>query len=126
MFSTWIAISIVIAAVYALGSMKQHSRGIVITVFIGMLHGLGFSFVLREILGVNSPNLWVSLLSFNVGVELGQLAIVLLLWPVLYLIGRKYPAVSTPFKWTVALPCIGIAAFWSGQRGIEFLSILAG
>ena len=123
---TGIAISIVIAAVYALGSNKAHSRGIVITVLIGMLHGLGFSFVLREILGVNSPNLWLSLLSFNVGVELGQLAIVLLLWPLLYVIGRKFPMIMSPIKWAIALPCIGIAAFWSGQRGLEFINTLVG
>ena len=123
---TGIAISIVIAAVYALGSNKAHSRGIVITVLIGMLHGLGFSFVLREILGVNSPNLWLSLLSFNVGVELGQLAIVVLLWPLLYVIGRKFPMAMSPIKWAIALPCIGIAAFWSGQRGLEFINTLVG
>ncbi|OED42939.1 hypothetical protein AB833_04825 [Chromatiales bacterium (ex Bugula neritina AB1)] len=123
---TGIAISIVIAAVYAIGSTTAHGKGVVITVLIGMLHGLGFSFVLREILGVSSPNLWVSLLSFNVGVELGQLAVVVMLWPLLYLIGRNFPAVVVPVKWVIALPCIGIAAFWSGQRGLEFLTALLG
>lgn len=123
---TGIAISIVIAAVFALGSIKAQSRGIVITVLIGMLHGLGFSFVLREILGVDSPNLWVSLLSFNVGVELGQLAIVVLLWPLLYVIGRKFPDAISPVKWVIALPCIGIAAFWSGQRGLDFINAVLG
>ncbi len=123
---TGIAISIVIAAVYALGSNKAQSKGVLITVLIGMLHGLGFSFVLREILGVNSPNLWMSLLSFNVGVEIGQLAVVLLLWPLLYVIGRKFPVAVSPIKWAIALPCIGLAAFWSGQRGLEFLNALIG
>ena len=123
---TSIAISIVIAAVIALGSIKAQSKGFIITVLIGMLHGLGFSFILREILGVNSPNLWVSLLSFNVGVELGQLAIVLLLWPLLYLIGRKFPGAVSPVKWAIALPCIGIAAFWSGQRGLDFINAVIG
>ncbi len=123
---TGIAISIVIAAVYALGSNKAHSKGILITVLIGMLHGLGFSFVLREILSVNSPDLWLSLLSFNVGVEIGQLAVVVLFWPLLYLVGRKFPEAVSPVKWAIALPCIGIAAFWSGQRGLEFLNALVG
>ncbi len=127
-----IAISIVIAAVFALGNLKvkspdkARSKGIVITVLIGMLHGLGFSFVLREILGVNSPNLWLSLLSFNIGVEIGQLAIVVLLWPLLYLIRRSIPAAIEAVTWAIALPCIGIAAYWSGQRGLEFINSLMG
>lgn len=123
---TGIAISIVIAAVYAIGSVRDQSKGLIITVLVGMLHGLGFSFVLREILGINSPNLWMSLLSFNVGVEIGQLGVVLLLWPILYLIRRKLPAALVPVKWAIALPCIGIAAFWCGQRGIEFFNATAG
>lgn len=123
---TGIAVSIVVAAVYAISSAKQQSKGIAVTVLIGMLHGLGFSFMLREILGVNSPDLWLSLLSFNVGVEIGQLAVVLLLWPLLYLIGRKFPSIVVSVKWIIAVPCIGIAAFWSGQRGIDFLNAFVG
>lgn len=42
---------------------------------VGLLHGLGFSFVLSEILGPGAPGLLFSLASFTVGIELGQLAI---------------------------------------------------
>ena len=40
----------------------------------GLVHGFGFSFALRETLQFAGAHLLTSLLSFNVGVELGQLA----------------------------------------------------
>ena len=89
-----------------------------------MLHGLGFSFVLQEILSVTSSNIWISLLSFNVGVEIGQLAIVLVLWPLLYLIGKYFPHKLMAVKWVIALPCIVIAAVWSGQRLIGLMNTI--
>ena len=80
--------------------------------------------MLQEILGINSPNIWVSLLSFNVGVELGQLLIVLLLWPILFLIGRYKSQWYIVAKWLIALPCIAIAAFWTGERVIGLLGVV--
>lgn len=127
LIETAIALSIVAAAIYALGVHKdnQHnSSGFLITFLIGILHGLGFSFVLQEILGVTSPNIWISLLSFNIGVEIGQLLIVLLLWPLLYVINKRKPALYSSIKWIIAMPCLGIAAYWSGQRFLSFLALV--
>ena len=50
---------------------------------LGLLHGFGFSSVLLD-LGLPSDQLVSSLLGFNLGVELGQLAIVLAALPILY------------------------------------------
>lgn len=125
LIETGIALSIILAALLALNTstMETPSKSsFVLTTLIGMLHGLGFSFVLQEILSVTSSNIWISLLSFNVGVEIGQLAIVLLLWPLLYLIGKLRPHSLMTVKWIVALPCIVIAAFWSGQRLLGLVS----
>jgi hypothetical protein len=49
----------------------------------GLVHGFGFSFALRETLQFAGEHLITSLLAFNVGVELGQLLVLLLLVPVL-------------------------------------------
>ena len=49
----------------------------------GLVHGFGFSFALRETLQFAGSHLLTSLLSFNIGVELGQLLVLLLLIPVL-------------------------------------------
>ena len=110
-----IALSIIYAAVIALVGRKERSAFLV-TSAIGLLHGLGFSFVLQEILQVDSPNLWQSLLAFNIGVEIGQVAIILLVWPVLYLLFRMSAQVGRTIRWVIALPCIAIAALWSGER----------
>jgi len=127
LIETGIALSIIFAALMALtsDSNKTSSRNsFVLTMLIGMLHGLGFSFLLQEILSVTSSNIWISLLAFNVGVEIGQLAIVLLLWPLLYIVGKMLPHRLIAVKWIIALPCIVIAAFWSGQRMLGFINTI--
>jgi len=124
---TGIALSIILAALLALNSDSKRSTsksGLVLTTLVGMVHGLGFSFVLQEILSVTSSNIWLSLLSFNVGVEIGQLGIVLLLWPLLYLIGKYAPNRLMAVKWVIAVPCIVLAAFWMGQRALELIDTI--
>jgi uncharacterized membrane-anchored protein YitT (DUF2179 family) len=54
----------------------------------GLIHGFGFSFALRETLQFAGTHLLTSLLSFNVGVELGQLLVLALMIPVLSLLFR--------------------------------------
>ena len=49
----------------------------------GMVHGFGFSFALRETLQFAGSHLLTSLLAFNIGVELGQLLVLLFLIPML-------------------------------------------
>ena len=69
---TAIAASVLYAAVAAI---FKKSASILVYTAIGLLHGLGFSFVLGEILGRNAPDLIPALLAFNIGIELGQLII---------------------------------------------------
>ena len=54
----------------------------------GLVHGFGFSFALRETLQFAGSHLLVSLLAFNVGVELGQLLVLALLIPALVFLFR--------------------------------------
>ena len=54
----------------------------------GLVHGFGFSFALRDTLQFAGTHLLTSLLSFNVGVELGQVVVLLLLIPALELLFR--------------------------------------
>jgi hypothetical protein len=55
------------------------------------VHGLGFSSVLREI-GLPARGLVLSLLAFNLGVEVGQLAVVSLVLPLVLGLARRAPA----------------------------------
>lgn len=74
-----IAASVVLAAASNLTKGLIHLRWQIAFVF-GLIHGFGFASVLAD-LGLPSDQLVVALLSFNVGVELGQLAIVLAFFP---------------------------------------------
>jgi hypothetical protein len=59
-----------------------------VTFGFGLVHGFGFSFALRQTLQFAGSHLLTSLLSFNVGVELGQLLVLVLLIPALGLLFR--------------------------------------
>lgn len=59
----------------------------VLTFIFGLIHGFGFANVLRE-LGLPSTGLLASLLAFNVGVEIGQIVIVAILFPLVLWSGR--------------------------------------
>jgi hypothetical protein len=54
----------------------------------GLVHGFGFSFALRETLQLAGSHLLTSLVSFNIGVEIGQLLVLLLLIPMLQILFR--------------------------------------
>jgi hypothetical protein len=77
-----IAVTVVLGALNNLFPVVTQRRWLVAFVF-GLVHGLGFASVLRD-LGLEQGSLALALLGFNVGVELGQLAIVLVLVPIAY------------------------------------------
>ena len=124
---TGIALSIIYAAVVALVQLNNKSQltgsgGIVVTIAIGLLHGLGFSFVLREILGLQTANIWASLLSFNIGVEVGQLCIVLVLWPILFLLAKVNRLWHRALVWSLGVISIALASVWAGRRVVAVVS----
>lgn len=82
LIETLIALSIVWMALENVVGAKLERRWIVAFGF-GLVHGFGFSFALRESLQFAGAHLAASLLAFNVGVELGQLAVIALAVPVL-------------------------------------------
>ncbi|HLB36182.1 MAG TPA: HupE/UreJ family protein [Gemmatimonadales bacterium] len=82
-----IALSILYAAIENIIGTKLQRRWLVAFGF-GLVHGFGFSFVLRESLQFAGSHLTMSLLTFNIGVELGQLFILALGLPMLNLLFR--------------------------------------
>jgi hypothetical protein len=82
-----IAMSIVYMALENI-VVEQPARRWIITFFFGLVHGFGFSFVLRNTLQFAGSHVLTSLLSFNVGVEIGQLFVLLLFVPGLNLLFR--------------------------------------
>ncbi len=88
LIETLIAMSIVYMALENIvGGTTVHRRWMIAFGF-GLVHGFGFSFALRETLQFAGSHLLTSLLSFNIGVELGQLSVLLLLIPLLEAVFR--------------------------------------
>jgi hypothetical protein len=127
---TGIALSIIYVAVVAIvpnfkpswQQIKSEWTVVSVTGVIGLLHGLGFSFVLQNILQVTSPNIWQSLVAFNVGVELGQLLIVIAAVLVFYLISLLGASVTKINTYIVAGLCAAIASYWVIERGGNVLA----
>ena len=88
---TLIALSIVFMAVENIMGAKLRRRWLVAFGF-GLIHGFGFSFALQESLQFAGAHLVTSLLSFNVGVELGQIGVLLVAVPLVGLLFRHLVA----------------------------------
>jgi hypothetical protein len=86
-----------------------------VTFAFGLVHGFGFSFALRQTLQFAGSHLLTSLLSFNLGVELGQLLVLVLLVPALDLLFRYVVAERTG---TIILSALvaHTAWHWTNQR----------
>jgi hypothetical protein len=92
LIETLIAVSIVYMALENIvGGATVHRRWMIAFGF-GLVHGFGFSFALRETLQFAGSHLLASLVAFNIGVELGQLLVLVLLIPVLELLFRRVVA----------------------------------
>jgi hypothetical protein len=111
------------------------------------VHGFGFSFALKETLQFAGDHLVTSLLAFNLGVEIGQLAVLLVLLPALgllfhYLIPERVGIIvlsalvlHTGWHWMLERgeqlakfpwPRIDAALLASAMRGLMALLVLAG
>jgi hypothetical protein len=88
LIETLIAMSIVYMALENIAGGSTVNRRWMITFGFGLVHGFGFSFALRQSLQFAGSHLLTSLLSFNVGVELGQLLVLVLLIPILDILFR--------------------------------------
>ncbi|HEY0954617.1 MAG TPA: HupE/UreJ family protein, partial [Roseateles sp.] len=110
-----IALSIVLVAGEALHQRNTAARRwpALVAFLFGLVHGLGFAGALQEI-GLPENHLLVALLTFNVGVEIGQLMTVGACW-CLWRLASRWPAARR--MRTALLYMIGsIAAYWSWLR----------
>ena len=109
-----IALSIAVAAADLLWPIFRERIWWVVFVF-GLFHGMGFASVLSSI-GVPAGYMAYSLLAFNIGVELGQLAIVCIAFPLLYALrqGWFYQRLFLPAS---ASLMILVSLYWFIERG---------
>jgi hypothetical protein len=143
---TLIAVTILYMALENIVGSKVERRWILAFAF-GLVHGFGFSFALRESLQFTGDHLLVSLLAFNVGVEIGQLAVLAVLIPALDLLLRYVVAerlgiiilsalvAHTAWHWMTEradqlakfpFPPLDAALLASAMRGLMAVLILGG
>jgi HupE / UreJ protein len=110
-----IALSIVLVASEALSKRETLSRRLpaAVAFIFGLVHGLGFAGALQEI-GLPQQHLVAALLTFNVGVELGQLFAVAAVWSLLWLLRQQswLPILRVPSLYLIG----SLAAYWSLLR----------
>lgn len=87
LIETLIAVSILYMALENIVGSSLQRRWLIALGF-GLVHGFGFSFALRQTLQFAGSHLLTSLLSFNIGVELGQVLVLVVLVPVLEILFR--------------------------------------
>lgn len=113
---TAIAASVVLAALNNLYPLVDRRLWLVAFGF-GLIHGLGFAGALAE-LGLPQQAMQLSLLAFNLGVELGQLAIVAVFLPMAFLL--RGTSLYPPLVLRAGSTAIAtIACFWLIERGLD-------
>jgi hypothetical protein len=116
-----IAASVILAALNNLWPLVHRWRALVAFGF-GLIHGFGFASVLAD-LGLPQGALVLSLVGFNVGVELGQLAIVAAFLPLAYALRRGLFYRRVVLAGGSALIAL-IAMVWLAERALD-LKLLA-
>jgi len=112
---TVIAISIIAAAVHNIRPVYPN-REYLLAFGFGIFHGLGFAGLLSD-LGLDRTNRVWSLLGFNVGVEIGQIFIIALVFPTLFVLRR-----TRTYRWLMpagSLACAAVAFVWMLERIFE-------
>ena len=109
-----IAFSIALAALHNIIPVFKNKEWMIAFGF-GLFHGFGFASVLGE-KGLSGDYMVLSLLGFNVGVEIGQVLIICAVFPVLFLFRKQklYPA----FIKYGSILLIIIALHWTIERGL--------
>ena len=111
-----IALSVVLAAANNLWPVVAHRRWVVAFCF-GLIHGFGFASVLAE-LGLPTDALALSLIGFNLGVEVGQLAIVAAFLPLAYLLRQTPFYQRGVFVWGSVLTIL-VSLVWLIERAFD-------
>ena len=110
-----IALSIAYVALENVFVSRLRPSRIGIVFLFGLVHGLGFAGALAG-LGLPSNSYLTSLLAFNVGVEFGQLTVILIAW---FLIGKWFGKKPYYHKYIVtplSLLIAAIALYWFAER----------
>jgi hypothetical protein len=110
-----IALSIAFVAIENILLNELKPWRVVIVFFFGLVHGLGFASALNEV-GLPGNNFYTSILAFNVGVELGQLIVILLVFGLLIIPFGKRLNFKKQFVYPLSIMIALIAGYWTVER----------
>jgi HupE / UreJ protein len=108
-----IAVSITVSAIHAIRPIFNNKE-IFIAAGFGLVHGLAFANTLKE-LGLETSNFILSIFGFNLGVEIFQILIVILVFPILLLLAQKTTKYSL-FRTIGAVIAIFASFYWLWER----------
>jgi hypothetical protein len=114
-----IALSIAYVAIENVMTSELHAWRPVVVFGFGLLHGMGFAGVLQEI-GMPRSEFLAALIAFNVGVELGQLAVITLAFFLTGLWLRNKAWYRRGFVIPASILIAAIGLYWTGERVIDY------
>lgn len=110
-----IALSIAYIAIENLTTTYVRASRVAIVFAFGLLHGMGFAGVLKE-LGLPRSQFLPALVSFNLGVELGQLSVIASAYVLVGWWVTKRPSYRREFVVPASLAIAATGIFWTVQR----------
>jgi len=110
-----IAISIALAAIHNIFPLVSGREWLIAFIF-GLFHGFGFAGILAE-KGLGGNYLAISVFGFNLGVEIGQVVIIALIFPILFLLRKTFLYPKIRVYGSIFL--ILIAIYWFTERAFD-------
>ena len=110
-----IALSIVFVAIENLVINQLKAWRLLVVFLFGLVHGLGFASSLNET-GLPRNRFFSSILSFNLGVEIGQIMIILVVFGLLVLPFRKTGNYKKTIVYPASILIAMIASYWTIER----------
>lgn len=110
-----IALSIMFVAIENMITDQLKPSRIAVVFLFGLIHGMGFASVLSD-LGMPQNRFFTSLIMFNVGVELGQITVILIAW----LLAGKWFSQKPWYRKRIVMPVSAVIAaiglYWTIER----------
>lgn len=110
-----ISLSIVFVAVENIILNKLKPWRVLIVFFFGLVHGMGFASALSEV-GLPRNNFFTSVIAFNLGVEIGQVAIIVLVFGLIVAPFGKRLTYKRRLVYPMSAIIAIIAAYWTIER----------
>ncbi|TAF67386.1 MAG: HupE/UreJ family protein [Cytophagales bacterium] len=111
LIETLIPITIIITALNNLLQYNKQKIPYFMAVFFGIIHGLAFAKDLKSLLMFSKENFIIKLLAFNIGIEIGQLAIVVLLLIIFIIFAKLFQHHQKILKQTISLTATLVALY---------------